>query len=95
MGTNAREYHEDRCAEVRDPASEEEDDGRAIWVSWIEPRTGEEIADVVEHHQHDHDSPEQVHTRRPPTSPGWLEGRLHYDGGGLGNRAHEGPSTTS
>ena len=60
--TRAGEKHEDGRAEVCDPAREEQRDVRARQIGRIklQRRVVNEVARVVQHHDHHHDAAQQV-----------------------------------
>ncbi len=57
---HAGQQHEDRRAEVRDPPREEERRVGLREIERAESCGGEVVADVIERHQDDHESPQQV-----------------------------------
>ena len=60
IGADAREQHERRRAEVRDPARQEQGRAGLRQVERIEARVREEIADMIQRHQHHHQPAQDI-----------------------------------
>ncbi len=79
---DACEQHERRRTEVRDPASEKQWRVGLRQVERIEAHVGEEIADVIQRHQHHHQAAQDVdrrYTRGRMRCCGCVRDRRGYD----------------